>query len=225
MRSTVQQYISFFSDELGYKTSMSSLKHCCHYSCFSLCCPDAPDHHSAASFVALSAVLHYKPSSEPVSTSQPPFRRRVTAPRGRGTSGTSASWTCPPLARAGSAAPGWTGNVWRGRWCSRVGRRRICPRRRTPGPRAAGPWPASRRTPGAPRCGGPGRPRSPGTGSCRGRRWTWPLSGGGDVTWLPGEDFFSAGQDHWPNIKMDKAIAFACKLVAIAYFEIVRFHI
>ena len=102
-------------------------------------------------------------------------RSPITGPQGRGTSGTSASWTCPPLALAGTEAPGWTGNVWRGRWCFRVHLRRSCPPRWTPGARGGGPWLAARRTLGAPEYGGPERRRSPDRGSCRGRHWTWPL--------------------------------------------------
>ncbi len=98
-----------------------------------------------------------------------------TAPPGHDTSATSASWTCPPLALAGTEAPGWWGNVWHGRWCSHVGLRRSCPPHWCPGARAAGPWLAARRTLGALEYGGPERRRSPNTDSCRGRHWTWPL--------------------------------------------------
>lgn len=68
MRSTEQQYISSFSDERGYKTVIA--KHCCHYFYCSLCYPDPPYGHSAASFPVVSP---YEPSCEPVSAWQPTF--------------------------------------------------------------------------------------------------------------------------------------------------------
>lgn len=106
---------------------------------------------------------------------KPTLRCPITAPPGRGTSGTSASWICPPLALAGTGAPGWTGNVWRGRWCSLADLRHSCPPHWSPGARGTGPGLAARRTRGAPEYGGPERQRSPDTDSCRGQRLTWPL--------------------------------------------------